>query len=78
MLILTFIILVIVILITLVAYLYINDCMRLQRRLLKLGVSKSELLSFRDRFSVIHLKELLYEKETELAEECFLTVEKDI
>ena len=59
-------------------YLYIDECTQLQKRLIRLGVKKEKVLTFPKKFWIFALKELLYEKETELAEECFLTVEKDI
>ncbi|WP_026526996.1 hypothetical protein [Butyrivibrio sp. VCD2006] len=59
-------------------YLYIDECSQLQKRLLRLGVAKEQIMVFPKKFWIFGLKELLYEKETELAEECFLTVEKDI
>ena len=78
MVILFVIILMIAIFLTLGIYLYLDECTQLQRRLLRLGVRKDRVMSFPTRFWIYGLKELLYEKETELAEECFLTVEKDI
>ena len=59
-------------------YIYLDECTQLQKRLLKLGLRKDEVLRFPKCFLIFELKALLYEKETELAEECFLTVEKDI
>ena len=78
MLILYAIILVVAILLALGIYFYLDECSKLQKRLIRLGVSKEKVLTFPRRFWIFALKEFVYEKETELAEECFLTVEKDI
>ena len=78
MLILYAIILVVAILLTLGIYYYLDECTQLQKRLIRLGVKKEKVLKFPGKFWIFRLKELLYDKETELAEECFLTVEKDI
>lgn len=56
--------------------LYLERCSLLRKRLIRLGVLREEVASFPICISVKQLEELLYEKETELAEECFLTVEK--
>ncbi|WP_207638072.1 hypothetical protein [Butyrivibrio sp. FC2001] len=60
-----------------IGYLYLDECSRLRKRLLKMGVNRDDISSFPKRISAFYLKDILYEKETELAEECFLTVEKD-
>ncbi|WP_029322163.1 hypothetical protein [Butyrivibrio sp. AE3004] len=78
MMILYIFMLIFMILTTLGIYLYLDECSQLRRRLIKLGAPKREVMSFPGRFHIFYLKELLYEKETELAEECFLTVERDI
>ncbi|SDB29236.1 MULTISPECIES: hypothetical protein [unclassified Butyrivibrio] len=78
MIILFVFILMFIIILTLAIYLYIDECMQLRKRLLRLGVKKDEIMSFPKGLWIFRLKELLYEKETELAEECFLTVDKDI
>ena len=64
--------------IVIAGYLYAEECSRLRKKLLRLGVKKEEIASFSRKFSLFYLQDILYEKETELAEECFLTVEKDI
>ncbi len=78
MLILFVFFLMLTIIISLGIYLYIDECNHLQKRLIRLGVRKEEVMPLRKRFWIFGLKELLYEKETELAEECFLTVDKEI
>lgn len=59
-------------------YLYMDECAQIRKRLIKLGVKQEAVLTFPKKYWIFGLKELLYEKETELAEECFLTVERDI
>ena len=71
------VVLILIILAVVLGYLYLEECSRLRKRLIKMGVSKEEVMPFPKRISVMYLRDILYEKETELAEECFLTVEKD-
>ena len=78
MLILYAVILAISVFLALGIYKYLDECAKLQKRLIRLGVSKDVFWTFSKRFWIFTLRELIYEKETELAEECFLTVEKDI
>ena len=78
MLILCAIILALSIFLVLAIFYYLDECSKLRKRLIRLGVRKEEVLVFPKSLWIYGLKELLYEKETELAEECFLTVEKDI
>ena len=78
MLILSVIILVLIIVLALSMYAYLDECNHLRKRLIRLGVQKEEVMPLKKRFWIFGLKELLFEKETELAEECFLTVDKDI
>lgn len=59
-----------------IIYLYADECIRIRKRLRRLGVSSEEINKFPKRANYFYLKEKLYEKETQLAEECFLTVEK--
>ncbi len=77
MIILVVIIMILIIIATGIGYLYLDECSHLRKRLLKMGVSKDVVSAFPKRISASYLKDILYEKETELAEECFLTVEKD-
>ena len=58
------------------AYAYMENCARLRKRLLTLGVSAETVRAFPVCVNAGRLKALVYEKETELAEECFLTVDR--
>ncbi|WP_408071598.1 hypothetical protein [Butyrivibrio sp. JL13D10] len=70
--------LIILILVAFAGYMYLEECYRLRRKLLRMGAGRTEVMSFPSSILLWRLKDILYEKETELAEECFLTVEKDI
>ena len=57
-------------------YLQLVKCEKLRKRLMILGTSKGKLKGLKAHLSSSYLKDLLYEKETELSEESYLMMEK--
>ncbi len=57
-------------------YLQFVKCEKLRKRLMILGTPREKLKGFKAYLSSSYLKNLLYEKETELSEESYLMMEK--
>ena len=58
------------------AYSYLEKCRQLRSRLKSLGVPSSVFSGIRRGNNLVYLRDLIYEKETELAEQNFIATER--
>ncbi len=65
-----------VVFLNIVLFKYLEKCRQLRHRLTEMGVPGAKLsFSFRG-FCLPYLQDMLYEKETEAAEQCFITTDR--